>query len=568
MNKKRILMVHNFYQIGGGEHTVYKNEVEMLRENGHEVIEYTRSNDELKNSKLKLLLLPFTTIWSFKTYFEIKKIIKENKIDIVHCHNTFPLISPSVYYAAIGENIPVVQTIHNFRFLCPCGVFYRNGKICEECVEKKSFMPAIKYKCYRNSKIQTLVVAMMLSIHRKLGTYKKINYIFLTEFNKEKFSSLIDINGKNIFIKPNFVNTPLDLAHKNNKEKIFVFASRLEENKGIKFLIDQWEKMPKEYKLHIYGNGTLEKFVEKEVSQRENIKFYGFKSYSIIFEDLKNAVAMIFPSLWYEGFPMIIAESMSVGCPVISSNIGNEGDIVLKSKGGVVFNHKDKNGFKIAIEEVIENNLFYRKNAMKYYKEFLSKDKNYKKQSEIYQKTMYGGGTANNRIFIFVGRLDKGKGIIKLLDNWKKLPLNYQLYIYGDGECKKNVLEIAKLHENIIFYGFKSQDIILKSLKNSVALITPYIWYEGYPMTIAESFSIGVPVISTNYGNAGDIVKRANGGVCFSFEEKRPFIEILDDVYNNRKTYSKNALDYYYKNQTSKINYERLSDIYDKARII
>ena len=175
MSKKKVLMVHNFYQIGGGEHTVFKNEVEMLRENGHEVIEYTRSNDELKKSKWKMLLLPFTTIWSFKTYREVKKIIKEQSIDIVHCHNTFPLISHSVYYAARNRRIPVVQTIHNFRFLCPGAMFYRNGKICEECREKQSLKPALKNKCYRNSKIQTLVVIAMLKIHKRLETYKKIN---------------------------------------------------------------------------------------------------------------------------------------------------------------------------------------------------------------------------------------------------------------------------------------------------------------------------------------------------------------------------------------------------------
>ena len=150
MSKKKVLMVHNFYQIGGGEHTVYKNEVNMLRENGHEVVEYTRSNDELKQSKLKFLLLPFTTIWSIKTYREVKKIIKEQNIEIVHCHNTFPLISPSVYYAARKKKVPVVQTIHNFRFLCPGAIFYRDGRICEECREKQNFKSALKHKCYRN----------------------------------------------------------------------------------------------------------------------------------------------------------------------------------------------------------------------------------------------------------------------------------------------------------------------------------------------------------------------------------------------------------------------------------
>lgn len=568
MNKKRILMVHNFYQIGGGEHTVYKNEVEMLRENGHEVIEYTRSNDELKNSKLKLLLLPFITVWSFKTYFEVKKIIKKYKIDIVHCHNTFPLISPSVYYAAISENIPVVQTIHNFRFLCPCGVFYRDGKICEECVERESFIPALKNKCYRNSRIQTLVVVMMLNIHRKLGTYKKINYIFLTEFNKQKFKNLIDVNGKNIFIKPNFVKSSLVLKEENLKEKIFVFASRLEENKGIRFLIEQWEKLPKNYKLHIYGNGPLERFVQEKKIDKENIKYYEYKSYEIIFEDLKNATAIIFPSLWHEGDLMTIVESFSIGCPVILSDIGNETDIISKSKGGVTFNSKDKNGLIEAIEKIIKSNLIYRENAKAYYKKFLSKDKKYDFQNEIYQKKMNIDRICNNREFVFIGRLDKGKGILELIEMWKTLPSDYILYIYGNGECEKLINKTIKKYKNINFCGFQKQSVILKKLERSIALVTPYKWYEGYPMTIAESFSIGVPVVSTDCGNAGDIVKSANAGVCFSFKEKKAFKKVLDEIYNNRGVYSKNALNYYYKNQTVKINYERLSDIYDKARII
>ncbi len=115
-SKKCILMVHNFYQIGGGEHTVFNNEVQLLKEYGHNVITYTRSNDELKNSFFKRILLPFTTLWSIKTYRDIKFILKHNDIDIVHCHNTFPLISPSIYYAANKCHVPVIQTIHNFRF--------------------------------------------------------------------------------------------------------------------------------------------------------------------------------------------------------------------------------------------------------------------------------------------------------------------------------------------------------------------------------------------------------------------------------------------------------------------
>lgn len=384
MSKKKVLMVHNFYQIGGGEHTVFKNEVEMLRENGHEVIEYTRGNDELKKSKFKLLLLPFTTIWSWKSYKEVKKIIKEENIDVVHCHNTFPLISPSVYYAAHSQKVPVVQTIHNFRFLCPCGVFYRDGRICEDCLNEGTFKSAVKHKCYRNSKIQTMVVATMLRIHRKMGTYNRINYIFLTEFNKQKFGKLIDIRGNNVFIKPNFVNHSPELEFKQCAEKTFIFASRLEENKGIKFLIEQWKKMPSEYKLHIYGAGPLEQYVQEQVQNNSNIQYLGFKTHDEIFKDMKQATAMIFPTLGYEGYPMIIAESMSIGCPVVSTNIGNAGSIVKSSKGGVLFDLNLKNSLKNAIENCVINHEELSFNAYQFYKEKMSKQKNYEQVIDIY----------------------------------------------------------------------------------------------------------------------------------------------------------------------------------------
>lgn len=386
MDKKKILMVHNFYQIGGGEHTVFKNEVEMLCDNGHDVIEYTRCNDELKNSKLKFLLLPFTTVWSLKTYREVKKIIKEENIEIVHCHNTFPLISPSVYYAAISEKVPVVQTIHNFRFLCPCGVFYRDGHVCEECLKKKSFKPAVQHKCYRNSKIQTLVVSTMLNIHRKLGTYNKINYIFLTEFNRKKFAQLININEDNVFIKPNFVKEFMMYHSQGEMQKKFIFASRLDENKGVKYLLDQWENMSKEFQLHIYGSGPLEKYVKEKVRNISNVSYFGFCSHEEIFDDMKNAMALIFPSLWYEGYPMIIAESMSIGCPVVSANIGNAADIVSVSSGGVTFDFDIEKSFENAVMECVLNRKELSINAYQYYKEVMTKERNYERLRIIYDK--------------------------------------------------------------------------------------------------------------------------------------------------------------------------------------
>lgn len=157
---------------------------------GNEVITYSRNNTEINEmNAVQKLLIPFSAVYSFKTYREVKKIIRENHIDVVHVHNTLMMVSPSVFYAAFDCKVPVVQTLHNFRMLCPAGSYFRGDRICEECSEK-GLQCSLKYGCYRNSKAQTFVSAAILKIHRMLGTYRKVNFICLTEFNKEKLSKL------------------------------------------------------------------------------------------------------------------------------------------------------------------------------------------------------------------------------------------------------------------------------------------------------------------------------------------------------------------------------------------
>lgn len=206
--KQKVLIIHNYYQIPGGEDTVVANEKKLLEDNGHEVILYTRSNNEIKTMGIfKKLLLPFITIYNPRSSADIKKIIRTEKINIVHVHNTLNLISPSVWYAAVRSGVPVVQTVHNFRFICPNGILYRDGHVCEDCL-KKGLACAVKHGCYRNSRMQTLILTISALIHRATGIYGKINFICLTEFNKEK---LLLINSKKeiidparVFVKPNF----------------------------------------------------------------------------------------------------------------------------------------------------------------------------------------------------------------------------------------------------------------------------------------------------------------------------------------------------------------------------
>lgn len=208
--KPKVLIVHNYYQIPGGEDTVVANEKKLLEDHGHQVFFYSRSNSELSEmNKLKKLLLPFTIIFNLRTYRDVKRIIKDKHIDIVHVHNTLSLISPSVYYAAFSCNVPVVQTVHNFRLMCPGATFYRDGHICEDCIER-GLKCAIKNKCYRNSRLQTFMCVVNTKIHRMTGAYRKLNYICLTEFNKKKLLQL-NRDGKKqiidpdkVYVKPNF----------------------------------------------------------------------------------------------------------------------------------------------------------------------------------------------------------------------------------------------------------------------------------------------------------------------------------------------------------------------------
>ncbi len=382
--KPTVLIVHNYYQFPGGEDTVVENEKKNLEDNGHKVFLYTRSNSELKTFKgWKKLLLPFNTIFSIKTYMQVSKIIKTKNIDIIHVHNTLNLISPSVYYAAFYHKIPVVQTIHNFRLLCPAATFYRSQRICEDCIDK-GLGNAIKYKCYRNSRIQTLACVINLYIHRMLGTYKKLNYICLTDFNKSKLLKFSGINENRIFIKPNFVveNHWQVVPYKSRKNQ-FVFAGRIDDIKGIKTLLVAWKKMGNlNSELIICGSGPQEKWCQNYINENkmENVKMLGFVSNQEVKQIISNSKAVIFPTQWYEGFPMVIVEAYSVGTPVIGSDIGNVNSLIIDHLTGHKFKHNSPDALVEAVEKIGDMVDSTKKNHEKNY----TSEKNYNFLLKIY----------------------------------------------------------------------------------------------------------------------------------------------------------------------------------------
>lgn len=343
MKKQKILIVHNYYQIPGGEDTVAANEKKMLEEAGHQVFTYYRSNSELKTMGImRKVWLPFTTIFNIRTYREVKKMIKKNNIGIVHVHNTLNLISPSVYYAAFHCKVPVVQTIHNFRLLCPAATFYRDGKICEECVSK-GLKCAVKHSCYRGSRLQTLACVISTLVHRRLKTYRRLNYICLTEFNKNKLLMLNRpgkkpvIRPERVFVKPNFV---FKNPESRKPEDYYLFVGRIEEIKGISLLLDAFEKIP-DKKLIIVGSGiAYEKYTaDSKLRGIDNVMFVGYKNRDEINHLMAKAKAILVPSQWYETFGMIIAEGFASGTPVISGDIGNIGNLVTDGITGMKFKY-------------------------------------------------------------------------------------------------------------------------------------------------------------------------------------------------------------------------------------
>ncbi len=388
MMSLRILLVHNYYRIRGGEDSVFENEKRLLEEAGHTVIPYTRHNDDAGSGLLGKLRLPFTALYSRKTYREVKRIIKRERIDIVHVHNTQMLISPSVFRAARKMGVPAVQTVHNFRMVCPAATLYRDGGICEDCIAC-GFSPAVRHRCYRDSKFQTLLLASVLRLHRMIGTYRHVHFICLTEFNREMLlranRKKTVVDPEKIYIKPNFASieqtTPIPFAERENA---VLFAGRLDRLKGVDVLLDAARLLSPDERILIAGTGPEQERMRAYISEHalsERVVMLGQKSPAEVRALMARVRATVLPTLWYEGFPMTIAESLSVGTPVIVSDLGNAGAIIREGETGLHFPAGDAHALAAAITSLSD----LVDSSRAYYEEHLAPEANLRLLTEIYR---------------------------------------------------------------------------------------------------------------------------------------------------------------------------------------
>lgn len=328
----KILVAHNAYQHRGGEDAVVDDEVALLRRYGHEVDVYRQHNDALHN--MSRASAAISAIWSRRSIDDVDTLCRRFQPDVIHVHNTFPLISPSLYWAAKKHDVPVVQTLHNFRLLCPQAIFLRESKVCEDCIGKLPWR-AVTRKCYRASALQSAVITGMLTAHRMLGTYREriTRYIALNTFARKKY-----VEGGlplHLFrIKPNFVQSDIvpTWVHRHGG----LYVGRLSTEKGLDVLA-QAVRMADNVAVDVIGNGPLEAYAKEAFGTHHK----GFQPLDDILRRMHSAQFLVLPSICYENAPRTIVEAFSSGLPVIASRLGALTEMVRDGVTGLLFTPGD-----------------------------------------------------------------------------------------------------------------------------------------------------------------------------------------------------------------------------------
>lgn len=391
----KVLLAHDFYRSSSpsGEDAVYRNERRLL-EAREEVIPYERHNDDIVDTSFgKRASVALDGAWSHRTFKELKELIRDTKPDIAHFHNTFPLISPSAYAACRECGVPVVQTLHNFRLICPNGLLMRNGGPCEDCVGTSLF-PALRYRCYRESFAATAAQVWMLQSNRWRGTYQDLvdRYIAPSRFAAGRLIAG-GLPSDRMAIKGHFLPDPPMPG--SGKGGYALFVGRLSEEKGVDTLIEAWGQSPG-IPLRIVGDGDLRATLEAQAKGTgRDIAFLGIRPHQEVLGLMGEALAVIMPSRCYETFGMAIMESFAMGTPVLASRIGSLEELVEDRVNGMKFQPGDPSDLAAKFGELVRDQdelQGYRARARATFDKRFRAEANLNGLMDIYRGTLAGYG--------------------------------------------------------------------------------------------------------------------------------------------------------------------------------
>ena len=378
-------MLHNRYKQEGGEDTVVRAETSLLRAKGHRVTLHQVSNLDIDGS-ISAGLTGLMAPYSMAARKRMTRLIAQDRPDIVHVHNFFPQLTPSIFDAFRDAKIPVVQTLHNYRLICGAATLSRDGVPCEECVGRFP-LPLIRHRCYRNSHVMSCVPAAMIALHRLRGTWHSRvgRFIALTNFARTRFIAG-GLPADRIAIKPNFVDVPEGIQ-RNKQPSGGLFVGRLSAEKGIPILLDAWSGV--HAALTIVGDGPLRDVV-REASGYQ-VTHVGWQERRVSFEAMANAAFIVIPSVWYEGFPMVLAEAFGVGVPVIASRIGGLGELITDGVTGLLARAGDAEDLRRKILWALDHPQAMAEmaeNARRMYEAQFTPERNYEQLIRIYESAV------------------------------------------------------------------------------------------------------------------------------------------------------------------------------------
>ncbi len=390
----KILMVHNHYgsSAPSGENQVFQAEMDLLRSHGHQLETFTRHSDEIRAQGLfgqirGALALP----WNPSTVRQIRRQLDRFRPDLVHVHNFFPLISPAVFHA-IGDKAASVLTLHNYRLFCPAAIPMREGKVCTDCLERRSVMPALRHACYRNSRIATLPLAFGIELHRRLSTWtRQVDaFITLSDFQREQMTAA-GLPRELTHVKANFTPGEIHPLPWSQRRDCVLFVGRLSEEKGVRTLIQAWDRWQQNApELRIIGDGPL----AGELAERSRhlpVRLLGQVSADQAKQEIAAAKLLVMPSQWFEGFPMVIAEALASGTPVSTSRIGPLPDIVGQTLADLSFEAGSAESLYRTLSSAWRNPEYLRdlsKAARERYLQHYSAQSSYQVLMEIYRQAL------------------------------------------------------------------------------------------------------------------------------------------------------------------------------------